>query len=143
MINVDADEPGSNPGDATFHAFTARTTYGGAAEGFTALEVATNLRAAFVDGAEPGDRIESDTCTVAVLVHATDAGVFDDQFLGHVIVEKRRKLGDKMAANAATGAGGKVVERVVHRCQVDHAQMPEGCDLLFLSLLGRAESLLG
>lgn len=94
-----------------------RTTPAGdrtATKGSAALKIATDLRAALVDGAELRRGIEGHTRPVAVLVHTAHAGMLDDELLGHV-VHQRRELDKEVAAFAATGAGGKVVEGVEHR----------------------------
>jgi hypothetical protein len=63
------------------------------AERLAAVEVAASLRTAFVDGAEPGERIEGDARAVAALLHAAHAAVLDHELLRHVVPE-RRELDD-------------------------------------------------
>jgi len=81
-----------------------------AAQGFASIEIAADLWAALVNGAELGGGIECDARTVAVLIHAADASVFDHELFRHV-VEQRREFDEEVAAFAAGGAKRKIVGR--------------------------------
>ena len=85
-----------------------------AAQRLGAVEVAANLRPALVDRAEAADRIQGDAGPVAPLLKAAHAVVLDDQLLGHGRVHPRGQLNEQVAAQAAAGTGGKVVEGESH-----------------------------
>jgi hypothetical protein len=68
------------------------------------------------------DRIERDTCSVALLFHATKPVVLHDHFFRHIIL--RRQLHQKMAAIAATDTGWKIVESGRHQWPANLHELP-------------------
>ena len=77
------------------------------------MEIATNLRPSFIDGAEPRRRIERDARAVAPLLHAPHTVVLDHELLWHPIHE-RIEFDDQMTTFAAPSAGGKIVKSERH-----------------------------
>jgi hypothetical protein len=66
--------------------------------------------------------MKGDARAVAALLHAADAVVLDDEFLGNV-VDPGHELDDEVAAAATADTGGKIVEGVEHRDSIEHAQI--------------------
>ena len=101
-----------------------------AAQAGATFKLAADLRAPIIDGAKARRQIERQARAVTVLVEATHAGMLDDEFLRHV-VHSRHELDEKVAALAATGAGGNSFKGISHWLPAKQADTEvEGDDLL-------------
>lgn len=106
------------PGRGTLYDLSRRLCRGGgigalpekdaAAQFRTPVKVAADPWTPFVDRAKECRGIERDTRAITALLEATHAGMFDDEFLRHVI-HSGHQFDEKMAAPSTAGAGREIV----------------------------------